>query len=185
MAHRLCTRTPWRHPSHSLPTYFRACPSGLGSQAKTMVESGRVAVSRPPRLSKSRNLALPGAELARIVVKKAVLHRHPSTDSPLPALNLHLQSCYLCGLLCRAVSTLTKFSQDYGWGKELANYGEYSGAPTTEAAGCPRRSCSRFRAPRLAASARPLTTSGRILALHDHVQHHHRHRHRRHHSHNQ
>ena len=29
-------------------------------------------------------------------------------------------------------------SQDYGWGKELANYGEYSGAPSTEAAG---RSC--------------------------------------------
>lgn len=29
-------------------------------------------------------------------------------------------------------ATMTHDSQDYGWGSELANYGEYSGAPSTE-----------------------------------------------------
>ena len=35
--------------------------------------------------------------------------------------------------------------EDYGWGAELANYGEYSGAPSTEARGGRREGCQVLR----------------------------------------
>lgn len=65
---------------------------------------------------------------ASVVYSDTVAVRPPKRDEDLTIRRLDPDG----GGSKRVTKTVSP-GQDYGWGNELANYGEYSGAPSTEA----------------------------------------------------